>query len=79
MAPEDIDDPRGNRELGLPVVRSSVPETTALGAAYLAGLAVGIIVAIATVWTGAQPATLIFLTAGWAEGVTLLREWSPVA
>ena len=27
--------------LGVPVIRSSVPETTALGAAYLAGLAVG--------------------------------------
>jgi glycerol kinase len=27
--------------LGVPVVRSQVPETTALGAAYLAGLAVG--------------------------------------
>jgi glycerol kinase len=28
--------------LGIPVVRSAIPETTALGAAYLAGLAVGV-------------------------------------
>jgi glycerol kinase len=28
--------------LGRPVVRSAIPETTALGAAYLAGLATGV-------------------------------------
>ena len=35
--------------LGAPVIRSSVPETTALGAAYLAGLAVGYFESVASI------------------------------
>jgi glycerol kinase len=47
--------------LGIPVVRPKVPETTALGAAYAAGLATG-------VW-----ANLDDLRANWAED----RRWEP--
>ncbi|WP_395640269.1 glycerol kinase GlpK [Pseudolysinimonas sp.] len=47
--------------LGIPVVRPKVPETTALGAAYAAGLATG-------VWT-----SLDDLRANWAED----RRWEP--
>ena len=47
--------------LGIPVVRPKVAETTALGAAYAAGIAVGF-------WSG--PADVV---AGWAED----RRWSP--
>ena len=41
--------------LGVPVIRSQVAETTALGAAYLAGLATG-------VWTSKEE-----IAANWAE------------
>jgi glycerol kinase len=41
--------------LGVPVVRASVTETTALGAAYLAGLATGF-------WTGAAE-----ISAQWSQ------------
>jgi glycerol kinase len=47
--------------LGVPVVRPRVAETTALGAAYAAGLAVGY-------WSGLDE-----LTANWAED----RRWEP--
>jgi glycerol kinase len=47
--------------LGVPVVRPKIAETTALGAAYAAGLAVGI-------WPGVDE-----LRAQWAVG----REWTP--
>jgi glycerol kinase len=47
--------------LGIPVVRPKVPETTALGAAYAAGLATG-------VWGGLDE-----LRANWAED----RRWEP--
>ncbi|QBE47720.1 glycerol kinase GlpK [Leucobacter triazinivorans] len=47
--------------LGVPVVRPEVAETTALGAAYAAGLAVGF-------WDGLEA-----LTANWREG----RRWEP--
>jgi glycerol kinase len=47
--------------LGIPVVRPAVTETTALGAAYAAGLAVG-------VWTGLDE-----LRANWREGA----RWEP--
>lgn len=61
--------------LGVPVVRPKITETTALGAAYLAGLAVGF-------WSGRDE-----LTAQWSEGArfepdmdedlreTLMRRW----
>jgi len=47
--------------LGIPVVRPVVAETTALGAAYAAGLAVGF-------WSGCDE-----LTANWREG----KRWEP--
>jgi glycerol kinase len=47
--------------LGVPVVRSRVAETTALGAAYAAGLAVGF-------WSGTDD-----LRANWSSD----REWRP--
>jgi glycerol kinase len=47
--------------LGIPVVRPVVPETTALGAAYAAGLAAGF-------WSGLDE-----LRANWREG----RRWEP--
>ena len=48
-------------QLGVPVVRPTVLETTALGAAYAAGIAVGF-------WSGAHD-----VVANWAEG----RRWEP--
>ncbi len=48
-------------QLGVPVVRPVVAETTALGAAYAAGIAVGF-------WSGASD-----VTARWAED----RRWEP--
>ncbi len=47
--------------LGVPVVRPKVAETTALGAAYAAGLAVGM-------WSSPDD-----LRANWGEG----RRWEP--
>jgi glycerol kinase len=49
--------------LGIPVVRPAVTETTALGAAYAAGLAVGL-------WSGTDE-----LRDLWAED----RRWEPSA
>jgi glycerol kinase len=50
--------------LGVPVVRSRVTETTALGAAYLAGLATGL-------WSGADE-----IAAQWAEDRRFEPQWS---
>jgi glycerol kinase len=50
-------------QLGVPVVRPVVAETTALGAAYAAGIAVGF-------WKGEAD-----VEANWAED----RRWEPVA
>ena len=47
--------------LGVPVIRPKVAETTALGAAYAAGLAVGF-------WTAVED-----LRANWAKD----KEWTP--
>jgi len=47
--------------LGVPVIRPKVPETTALGAAYAAGLAVGF-------WRGQED-----IRANWAED----KRWEP--
>ena len=73
--------------LGVPVVRPKVLETTALGAAYLAGLAVGY-------WTRCrrtsranwrvdrrfEPAMprdrVAELTAGWDKAVERARDWA---
>lgn len=48
-------------QLGVPVIRPKVAETTALGAAYAAGIAVGY-------WEGEAD-----VTANWAED----RRWQP--
>jgi glycerol kinase len=48
-------------QLGVPVIRPSVIETTALGAAYAAGIAVGF-------WAGPED-----VTENWSEG----KRWEP--
>ena len=48
-------------QLGVPVIRPEVTETTALGAAYAAGIAVGF-------WSGTEE-----VTANWAEN----KRWEP--
>lgn len=69
--------------LGVPVVRSQVTETTALGAAYLAGLATDY-------WTGAdeiaaqwQGSVVLCQSGGWFAGRTCMRDgvklWSDPA
>jgi glycerol kinase len=75
--------------LGTPVVRPEVTETTALGAAYLAGLAVGFWTstdAIADQWRverrfdpSMPPAQSSKLRARWKEAVERSRGWEPRA
>jgi glycerol kinase len=72
--------------LGVPVVRPKVAETTALGAAYLAGLAVGYwkdIAEIASQWQtdrrfvpAMKPAERKRLTAGWTRALARARKWA---
>ena len=72
--------------LGVPVVRPAVTETTALGAAYLAGLAVGFWgprAEIARQWRvdrrfePAMPATQVAtLRSRWREAVARSRGWA---
>jgi glycerol kinase len=72
--------------LGVPVVRPRVAETTALGAAYLAGLGVGFWKSqseIATQWQAdhrfipaAKPVTRKRLMAGWAKALDRARCWA---
>jgi len=71
--------------LGVPVVRPRVSETTALGAAYLAGLAVGFWknqAEIATQWqadrkflSASKPAARKKLIAGWARALERATKW----
>ena len=71
--------------LGVPVVRPKVAETTALGAAYLAGLAVGFWkneADIATQWQvdrkfqpAMKSATRKQLCAGWTKALTRAKAW----
>src|SRR5256884_38696 len=71
--------------LGVPVVRPKVTETTALGAAYLAGLAVGYWTdqqQIAAQWqvdrrfmSAMQPAQRKLLEAGWRKALDRARRW----
>jgi glycerol kinase len=71
--------------LGVPVQRPAVTETTALGAAYLAGLAVGYwsgLEEIATQWQaeaefvpGMPPSQRDALYAGWQRAVERARGW----
>ena len=72
--------------LGVPVVRPKVTATTALGAAYLAGLAVGYWSDLADVAANWQvdrrfePAmsrdAAAALTAGWDKAVTRAKAWT---
>jgi glycerol kinase len=71
--------------LGVPVVRPKVSETTALGAAYLAGLAVGFWKdqsEIAAQWqmdrrfvSTMKPATRKKLCAGWMKALSRAKAW----
>ena len=71
--------------LGVPAVRPRVSETTALGAAYLAGLAVGYWknpAEIAAQWQadrrfspGMKPAQRTRLLAGWTKALTRAKRW----
>ena len=72
--------------LGVPVVRPSVTETTALGAAYAAGLAVGFWEdlddlrqnwGVGKVWQPAMPTdTRERLYAGWLKAVQRTLDWA---
>jgi len=72
--------------LGVPVVRSKVRETTALGAAYLAGLAVGYWKGtddIAAHWQAdcrfepAMPRERVAtLRAGWEKAISRAKAWA---
>ena len=74
--------------LGVPVVRPQISETTALGAAYLAGLAVGFWKdqkEIATQWhedarftSAMKPAARTKLLAGWSRAVERAKAWDVV-
>ena len=75
--------------LGVPVVRPKVIETTALGAAYAAGLAVGFWgseEAIRTNWAegkrwepGMSPGDREWLFDRWKQAVTRTFDWVPTA
>jgi glycerol kinase len=75
--------------LGVPVVRPKVSETTALGAAYLAGLAVGFWKdqqEIAAQWQAdrrftpaMKPAARKKLTAGWTKALARAKNWEDQA
>ena len=75
-------------QLGVPVVRASVSDTTALGAAFLAGLAVGVWDSqqqIAGIWSAdatAAPAAdrtgADVLHRGWSRALERARRWAPV-
>jgi glycerol kinase len=72
--------------LGVPVVRPRVSETTALGAAYLAGLAVGFwrdTAEIAAQWQtdrrftpAMRPSVRKALSAGWQKALARARGWA---
>ncbi|QYG92769.1 glycerol kinase GlpK [Iamia sp. SCSIO 61187] len=74
-------------QLGVPVTRAAVPETTALGAAYLAGLAEGLwgsTAELAELWAGDEPVapaadrtTADASHARWLEAVARSRAWEP--
>ncbi|HXH59186.1 glycerol kinase GlpK [Iamia sp.] len=74
-------------QLGVPVTRAAVPETTALGAAYLAGLAEGVWGStdeLAELWTAdvtvppsAERATADAQHARWLDAVGRSRAWEP--
>ncbi|HRP03979.1 MAG TPA: FGGY-family carbohydrate kinase [Opitutaceae bacterium] len=71
--------------LGVPVVRPRVAETTALGAAYLAGLAVGYwkdTAEIASQWQvdrrftpGMKPSQRKAVLVGWNKALARSKRW----
>ena len=73
-------------QLGVPVTRAAVPETTALGAAYLAGLAEGVWGStdeLADLWAGEDPVAPAgdrrgadALHGSWLEAVRRSRGWA---
>ncbi|WCO65257.1 glycerol kinase GlpK [Iamia majanohamensis] len=73
-------------QLGVPVTRAAVPETTALGAAYLAGLAEGVWGStdeLAELWAGEDPVPPATdrrgadaLHRSWLEAVRRSRSWA---
>jgi glycerol kinase len=73
--------------LGMPVVRPEISETTALGAAYVAGLAVGFwkdVASIAGQWRAAarfeprmEAARAAELRARWRQALDRARGWEP--
>ena len=75
--------------LGVPVVRPKVTETTALGAAYLAGLAVGFwdsIDSLARHWhvdkrfePSAQSSAATARRAEWREALNRSKSWTPAS
>src|SRR5256886_272529 len=75
--------------LGVPVVRPKVSETTALGAAYLAGLAVGFWkdqAEIGAQWQmdrrfapAMKPALRKEKMAGWGRALRRAKQWIPSA
>ncbi len=76
-------------QLGVPVTRASVPETTALGAAYLAGLAEGVWAStdeVAALWAGDDPVAPTAERAAadadharWLDAVARSRAWATAA
>jgi glycerol kinase len=72
--------------LGVPVIRSAIQETTALGAAYLAGLAIGFWQGtdeIAANWQldrrfepAMAPGRRAELRGGWSRAVARARSWA---
>lgn len=73
--------------LGVPVVRPAVSETTALGAAYLAGLAVGFwknVESLSVQWQAERifnprmaPAQAQMLRSRWNEALSRAQDWEP--
>ena len=74
--------------LGIPIVRPRMAETTALGAAFLAGLAVGVFESLEDVSAAIQSADVLdpameadersLRRRRWAEAVHRARGWAPV-
>jgi glycerol kinase len=72
--------------IGIPVIRPETTETTALGAAYLAGLAVGFWKGVGEIeaqWAAERTFSCTIsksvqenLMTGWAKAVSRSRSWS---
>jgi glycerol kinase len=61
--------------LGVPVVRSQIYETTALGAAYLAGLAVGYWKSASDIDAQCKPDKVFAPSMSRDEAASLMRGW----